>query len=129
LANRESRKAEFCREAQSENGWRSVCAFIQEMAFWLLFAIFAGSCTRNWFARDRQKATKIFSSCLLVKSLCLLPRRGSVNPTRRRGSARAWPVEPWGLGGDGHSQPTSRRRLHRIHPVSGSPDRDSAPSC
>jgi hypothetical protein len=29
LANRESRKAEFCREAQSENGSRSVCAFIR----------------------------------------------------------------------------------------------------
>jgi len=48
------------------------------MAFWLLFAIFAGSCTRNWFARDRQKATKIFLSCLLdfffLVTLCLLPQ-------------------------------------------------------
>jgi hypothetical protein len=33
LANRESRMAEFCREAQSENGWRSVCAFIQKWRF------------------------------------------------------------------------------------------------
>lgn len=82
-------------------------------------------------AKKRQRYFRVV--CWKNSALCLLPRHAvpssSVNPTRRRGSARAWLVEPWGLGGDGHSQPTSRKRLHRIHPASGSPDRDSAPSC
>jgi hypothetical protein len=48
---------------------RDPCAHLSAfIAFWLLFAIFAGSCTRNWFARDRQKATKIFFELFVGKT-------------------------------------------------------------